>query len=208
MPHLHARASCIPVASKVAISGLAWHHSCILCHAEAISGISGRLPGLRFDRKPCHFERPAAMLCKAAVHADDQAAQDEFWQMPESVSFRFIDTAAGLTAFLQDLLPGGSLSDTDTVGIDAEWAPGAATPAAALLQLALRSSQTGACTALVLVSFVSGAVAPAQTVCLPSAHSVVQVSQATKHAISDCWCAGPHGAAPRRDSAPAPAAVC
>lgn len=93
------------------------------------------------------------MSCEAVVHADDQAAQDEFWQMPESVSLRFIDTAAGIAAVQQDLLPGGSLSDADAVGIDAEWAPGAATPAAALLQLALRSSQTGACTALVLVSF-------------------------------------------------------
>jgi hypothetical protein len=160
---LHACALCTPVAFEVATAGVACHQACALCHAETISRIGSRLPVLRVDRKPCRLQRPAAMSCAAAVHADDQPAQDQFWQMPESVSLRFIDTAAGMAAVQQDLLPGGGLSDTDAVGIDAEWAPGAATPAAALLQLALRSSQTGACTALVLVSFTG----PVLAVCLP-----------------------------------------
>ena len=167
MLHPHARTLCIPVTSKVATSGVARHQPCILYDAEAISGISGRLPGLRFDRKSCRLERPAAMSCAAVVRAGDQPAQDEFWQMPKSVSLRFIDTAASLAAVQQDLLPGGSLSDTDAVGIDAEWAPGAATPAAALLQLALRSSLTGACTALVLVRCQVSTVKPASAVYPP-----------------------------------------
>ena len=167
MPHLHACASCISVASKVANSGVAWRQTCAKCHSEIDPGVSGRLSVFRVDRKPCRLERPAAMSCAAVVRAGDQPAQDEFWQMPESVSLQFIDTAASLAAVQQDLLPGGSLSDTDAIGIDAEWAPGAATPAAALLQLALRSSLTGACTALVLVRCQGSTVKPASAVYLP-----------------------------------------
>jgi hypothetical protein len=153
--HLHI-AQCMSLAVKVTPSGLSWHQPHINRRAQYVFR-SSRSSIFMVNTRQCRLQCTAPMPCAAVQHADDQPAQQPFWQMPDDVCVQLIDTASSLAAVQQDLLPGGRLADTDAVGIDAEWAPGAATPAAALLQLALRSLQTGACTALVLVSCCSSA---------------------------------------------------
>lgn len=139
-----------------------WHHrGCrVACHAPAatlllqknssswvtVSSSSSRLIQIQLPRTT----RCSAMPAAASPDADTNAAS-RYWQLPEDVRVCLIDSAADLASVQCDLLSGGALSDTNAVGIDAEWAPGATTPSAALLQLALRSSATGNCTALVLV---------------------------------------------------------
>lgn len=86
------------------------------------------------------------MAADVAQDAHDTA----FWQLPENAEVRMVDNAADLASAHSEIFRDDS-SAVDAVGIDAEWAPGAATPSAALLQLALRSRATGDCSALVLV---------------------------------------------------------
>ena len=73
------------------------------------------------------------------------AGPPAFWAMPDRVEVRLVGNATDLAN------AEAALAAADACGIDAEWRPGAAQPAAALLQLALRSSASGACTALLLV---------------------------------------------------------